>query len=259
MEENKPSRAKIIKNAAFFALLLLSVAVTTATPFLDEKWRDICDLIVRGFAAGAILFLLSAEGTLVFGKRLFPRTTAVRVATVLLFLVAINNFPFFDLLTHRAAASIAPDALILYILSSAATAAFEESLFRGLLFPLIREKTKRTLRGELAALVLSSAIFALLHLVNLITAPLPATLLQVTYTFGIGLFAGLLYLLSGGLLLPILFHAIYNFGGLFLSTFGTLPPAAPFTVLSTAALAATAALFAVLALRDFARDAKVYK
>lgn len=256
MEENKPTRAKIVKNVIFFVLLCLSVTVATATPFLDGKWRDICDLLVRGFAAGAILFLLSAEGALVFGARLFPRTTATRTAAMLIFLVALNNFPFFDLLTHRASVAFSSHALFFYALSSAATAAFEESLFRGLLFPLIREKTKRTFRGELAALFFSSAIFALLHLVNLIEAPLPATLLQVTYTFGIGLLSGLLYLFSRGLLLPILFHAIYNFGGLFLPTFGKLPPAAPFTVLSTFALAATAAVFAVLALRDFAREEK---
>lgn len=259
MQENPNARAKRAKNTLSVALLVCAVLLSVTAPFLDAAVRTLADLLVRIFAAGAILLLLAAEDAFSLGGRLIPRTPITCAAVFFIFLVALNNFPFYDLLSHRASVSVSFPSLALYTLSALATAAFEEALFRGLLFPLVRAKTKRTLRGELAALTLSSALFALLHLVNLIAAPLPATLLQVAYTFGIGLFAGLLCLLFRGLFPSFLFHALYNFGGLFLSSFGTLPPAAPFTVISTALLAILAGGLSLLALAQLAQEENVHK
>jgi membrane protease YdiL (CAAX protease family) len=251
MQTNKQTGAKTVKTALFFLFLggalILSFLPASVYP---AALSSLGGTLVRALAAATILFLLSGEGMLALGGRITPKTPATLSATVLIFLVALNNFPFLELLSGAAVAVLSPLSLFFYILGALATAAFEESLFRGLLFPLVRAHTKRTLRGELAAILLSSALFALLHLINLIEAPLPDTLLQVAYTFGIGLLSSLLYLLSGGLLLPFLFHALYNFGGLFLPTFGTPPAPAPFTVIFTAALAATAGVLSLYALRD---------
>jgi membrane protease YdiL (CAAX protease family) len=78
------------------------------------------------------------------------------------------------------------------LLLSIAAGLGEEIFFRGVLQPAI-------------GLLLSSLLFGLLHAINLGYA-LYATLM--------GLYLGVLYYASGGLVLPIVTHALYDFGAL---------------------------------------------
>lgn len=196
------------------------------------------------------------------------------LACILLFAVALNNFPFYALACGDAAVTLVPSALLAYTLTALFTAAAEELLFRGLLFPylLVRfsrsedraepssekekegekeaEKEAEKEKGALLLSVsLSSLLFGCVHLFNLFGgASLPDTLLQIGYSTLIGAAAALLLLLCRSLWVPILFHFVYNFGGLFVGTFGTGELGTPPVILSTAALAVFAAGWAVAAL-----------
>ena len=88
-----------------------------------------------------------------------------------------------------------------------AVATIEEVLFRGLLFRLVEERT-----GTWAALVVSAAIFGLLHLVN--PAATPGGALAI---IAAGSMLAAAYVATRSLWLPIGLHLGWNFaeGGLF--------------------------------------------
>lgn len=147
------------------------------------------------------------------------RKNALPVA--LAFLVCLNNLPALALLSGAARVTAPAGTVLLFVLSCLAVAALEEALFRGLLLPLLLARMGRDRRGVFFAVLLSSALFGAVHFFNLAAgAALPAVLLQVGYSFLTGCMFAVLYLLGGGLLLPMVAHALYNFGGLLVPTLG---------------------------------------
>ncbi len=260
--------------AFFFAALLLAAVAELLPLSLFAAFGEAHAPLARRalvlcFAAVAVAAVLASLGhgrLLSRFSRPLPRGT--RAACLLLFLVALNNFPFYTLARGMATVTPAPLPLLAYVLSCLFTAVTEELLFRGFLFPAILsrlphtpvqgaaadEQAAKTPLGDdkhrlLAAVVLSSLLFGLVHLFNLAGgASLPATLLQIGYSTLIGAAAALLLLISGSLWIPVIFHFIYNLGGLFVPTFGSgrLDPVP--VVVSTALLALLAAGYAVYAL-----------
>lgn len=81
----------------------------------------------------------------------------------------------------------------------------EELLTRGFAVNLMRKAG----HGEVAVALVSSAIFAALHLGNLFTSSqgLVTTLIQFVYTFGFGICMYLALRVTGNLIWPILLHA----------------------------------------------------
>lgn len=97
--------------------------------------------------------------------------------------------------------------LVIQSFSTLFLAFLEEVIFRFLLFTYLSQKMKKW-----AALLLSSAIFGLLHFINLLGgADIVSTLQQVGYSFFNGLVCGLMWGYGGGMVLPIVYHALFNF------------------------------------------------
>ena len=67
---------------------------------------------------------------------------------------------------------------------------------------------------------ISSAIFALTHLINLLNGFNPAVFLQVGYTFLIGSMCGIVFVKTGNIFFPAVLHMIYNFGGMLVEKCG---------------------------------------
>ncbi len=80
----------------------------------------------------------------------------------------------------------------------------EELLFRGLIFGLFKKRL-----GPTAAVVLASALFALIHLLPEVIFPI----------FLVGLVLNWVYLRTGSLAYTILFHMLFNAGTLALASF----------------------------------------
>ena len=82
----------------------------------------------------------------------------------------------------------------------------EELIFRGIIISVLKH------RGKKAAIIISSVIFGLFHLVNLIYgAEILDTIVQVIFAFGFGLVMACIRYESGLILPQILVHALWDF------------------------------------------------
>lgn len=199
---------------------------------------------------GGIFMLLF----LFFGNErryLFPKRRGVPRAllwSIPCFLVALVNFPFSALIT-RSATVTRVDLLWIFLLKYLSVALLEETFFRGLLLPFF-EKLFRTQRyAKLYAVLVTSVLFALFHLINLaFGADVPSTLLQVGYTFLIGAMLAVMLLKTENLWLCIFTHFLFDVGGMLIPELGSgIFQDTVFWVL-TAALGALCAVHIILTL-----------
>lgn len=137
----------------------------------------------------------------------------------------------------------AADAALSLVAIAVAPAVCEELLFRGFVLQALRGRL-----GTAAAVVLSTALFAVIHLDFSPSAP---TLYRVPFAFAVGVGFAVLRLRSGSLLPPMVAHAVVN-----AITFGAALQEAPVTVLpdprpwlGAALLAGGAAALVALVLR----------
>ena len=191
---------------------------------------------------GALVFfaLLLSEG-----YRLLAPTRGFRPlgTFLLIFLpplaVVINNLPLPALITGDA--QILPHAPVVWVwfsLECLAISLFEEAAFRGVIFPMLAERRCKTKRGLLISILLTSAVFGLLHLVNLAQgAGIGAVVRQIGYSFLIGAMCSVVLIKTHNLWLCVLLHAVFDFGGKLIDTLGagriwTLPAILITTVLA---------------------------
>ena len=85
-------------------------------------------------------------------------------------------------------------------------------MFRGLILKLLLVKMGHTKKGIVNAIVISSVIFGLPHIVNSIagTLEIAANIGQIIAAIGIGFLYGVLYLRTKNLWVPILLHGFMN-------------------------------------------------
>ena len=113
------------------------------------------------------------------------------------------------------------EQLILFALECVFVASFEELTFRGIVFPLLLSRFGAGKRERASAVLASSLLFGLMHLVNLISgAGVGETFLQAGYTFLIGAMFAVVLLCTGDLVVCIVLHTVYNFGGMLVPTLG---------------------------------------
>jgi membrane protease YdiL (CAAX protease family) len=188
------------------------------------------------------------------------KLNALRLLVILpFFLIAVNNFPFLSVLMGDASlASATADGYVKYALLCLAVGLFEELAFRGCVFVYALEQTKRISSAPLrvlAASVISSAVFGLVHLTNLFAgASIGAVLLQVCYSFLIGGMCSIMLLKTQNVWYCVLCHAIYNFAGgvvpeLGSGTLWTVP-----TVVLTAVVGVAVAVYAFVVLFRISAD-----
>jgi len=91
------------------------------------------------------------------------------------------------------------------------TGVFEEVLVRGLILKILLLKMGQTKKGIINACLISSAIFGIAHIVNIIVVgELLPVITQVVYATFIGVFYAALFLRTKTLWIPILFHGLTN-------------------------------------------------
>ena len=212
--KNKSSRRRVL-----FALVLLLLVLMLLVELLREKIMTsfdygelvyvICSRIIGGVSCTALLLLLSFE------KMLSPKTS---LRAFLIFIpcmaVAVNNFPFITYFTGRAHVDSGAAHVLLYAFSCVCTAFFEEMAFRGCVFTSILQ-VKGSRRSDVFwSIALSSAVFGLVHLVNLFVGASPiSVILQVGYSFLIGAMCSVILVRTVNIWYCVLLHAVYNFAG----------------------------------------------
>ena len=188
------------------------------------------------------------------------KPNAMRLLIILpFFVIAVNNFPFLSVFMGDASlASATTDGYVKYALLCLAVGLFEELAFRGCVFVYALEQTKKFSSAPLrvlAASVISSAVFGLVHLTNLFAgASIGAVLLQVCYSFLIGGMCSIMLLKTENVWYCVLCHAIYNFAGgvvpeLGSGTLWTVP-----TVVLTAVVGVAVAVYAFVVLFRISAD-----
>lgn len=194
-----------------------------------------------------LIFEIKAE------KILIPGISLKSFLFTLPFLiVALNNFPFLPLFSGSAKLLANDFAdFFCYSLACIGISVFEESVFRGVVFSsLLRkfcaeknssgacsgdikternehserenESAKKYKYGEFWAVVLSSALFGAVHLVNLFAgAGIIPVIVQIGYSFLIGAMCSVAMLETGNIYSAVILHAVFDFGGL-LTDYGLL-------------------------------------
>ena len=163
------------------------------------------------------------------------------------FLVVVNNMPILSMVWGDAYLVYnAPVYLLWFGAECLAIGLFEELAFRGVIFLMLAEGRHTTRKGLFWSLILSSAVFGGVHLVNLLAgAGIGDVILQIGYSFLIGAMCSVVLLKTRNIWLCVTLHAIYDFCGTLLPTLGDGTWWDTPTVIFTAVLAVATAAYLV--------------
>ena len=162
--------------------------------------------------------------------------------------VAVNNAPIIGLATGNAYITDPVGGVLIMLAYCLAIGTFEEFAFRGLFFMMILEDRRKSTKQIFWTTAISSAVFGLVHLVNIAVGANPgATLLQVGYSFLIGGMCAIVLLKTGSIWYCVLLHTVYDIGGTILYVGGGVRWDAV-TVTITAVLGVAVAVFMAISL-----------
>ena len=214
----------------------------------DAYRAPILDTLVMD-GLGAVVFVCM---TLYMGYRVLDPLRKP-VGKSLLFLlpslaVAINNFPLIGLATGNAYVTDPIGGVLIVVAYCLAIGMFEEFAFRGLFYLMILDGRRSSTKQIFWTTAISSAVFGLVHLVNLAIGASPgATLLQVGYSFLIGGMCAIVLLKTANIWYCVLLHFVYDLGGTILYLGGGVRWDTV-TVIITAVLGVAVAVFMVISL-----------
>lgn len=175
----------------------------------------------RLLAAGVFLVLLMTQGYRVLNpvRRPLGRSLLVSLPA---FAVVINNMPILSMIwgdayvVHGTAAH-----WFWFALQCVAVGAFEEIAFRGVILLRLAEGRRHTHRDLLISILLTSAVFGGMHVLNLLAGADPGgVIMQIGYSFLIGAMCSVVLLKTANLWLCVVLHAIYDFCGFLMPTLG---------------------------------------
>lgn len=217
------------KQVAYVILILLSLIGMAFVSFYDLYPTH--DLIVAELSEGihvrilgtivfALLMSLMGYSLLTFRKVSWKMFLYVVVPG---FIIAFNNLPIVAYLEGRAVMTESLNVFLLFVLFCLSIGVFEEVVFRGLILTVLLQRLPETKQGILIAIVLSSVIFGVIHFVNLVAGASPFdTLLQMGYSFLMGMLWAVVYLKTKNLWMAVLLHALYNMAGLVFVQIGSV-------------------------------------
>ena len=205
------------------AALLLVYEIVGFKAIFGEADKAVEDLVsmtltrlLGGFAFIAVL-LNTGYRVLVPFRKPFLRSLLISLPA---FAVVINNLPIIPLISGRAYIDSPVWKIILLLAECLAVAFFEETAFRGVVFLGFAEKRRGSIKGLFISIILSSAVFGAVHLLNLFTSSPLSVLLQIGYSFLIGAMCSVVLIRTADLWLCVILHAIFNFAGAVVPTCG---------------------------------------
>lgn len=174
-----------------------------------------------------IVLLLSVLAIKIIGK---PRDLTLKLRNIKMFftkgwyiivasfIFAILNFMSIDFFNITSISQI-----LFFFINVILGVIFEELVFRGIIQNIIVEKYEVYKKSVWNGIIISSLIFAVIHLLNLIGQPyfILGTITQVIYTFCLGMLLGVVYYFSKNIWSVILLHFIFNVLGSYSTLFIT--------------------------------------
>lgn len=232
--------AKYLVPMSILSLLLLFFLLSF--PHLQDTFEKdtytLLELSVSRFLGGTVFLLLIPYLKLPILS--FGRLPSVKALLLVLpaFLIAVNNFPILGLIRGSVYVDCTVEKAALFVLACLAIGFFEEIAFRGVIFPMLLTRLLSALKKRTAgkeaptrvpyqtvavflSIVLTSAAFGLVHILNLFAGSNPlAVLLQIGYSFLIGGMCAIVLLRTRCIWLPVLIHAVYDVGGMLIEYLG---------------------------------------
>lgn len=265
MKNNMPASEMA---AAIFITLALTVLDVTGYPaalFLNVSLADIQPIIPTLMVNQLILILLGLAAVRLFCPHLTLGLSGKGLAAGLrrflpfgLLMTAVTMLAFYlGLLGRYDYAPTVWKVLIEGIVYYIGVAVIEEIYIRGLLLNILRRLFSRRRQAALLAILLSSCLFGLGHIVGMIGLDLPTIFCRVIWTTALGIFFGVLYVWSENLWVPITVHFLVDLCGIpfCFTTDLQYPPLTTAIVLVTYVLFAAGSLFFYLK-REKARCAQ---
>ena len=117
--------------------------------------------------------------------------------------IIYNCYPFTE---NPTVMRIILESIVYYLL----VAIIEELLLRGLIFNLFAEFFKNRKNGVLLAIIVSSVLFAIGHVPSVISEGPLVCIFRFLYPFGFGVYAGYLYKKTDNLVIPIIYHFLFD-------------------------------------------------
>ena len=243
-------------------MLIYEFFLSGIIPVSDESVKSGIDMIVTRALGGAVFItILAYVGYKVMNplKRPFLRSVLFAIPA---FVVAVNNLPIYPLATGIAGVTSPLWQVLLLALECLMVGLFEEVCFRGVIFLGFLEKRRATTKDRFVAIILSSAVFGAVHLINIFLGASPgAVLMQIGYSFLIGAMCSVVLMKTANLWLCVLIHAIFNFCGALVPRCGEGIIWEPVTVTVTAIIAVAVTVYMTVAFfRIKARECdRIYK
>lgn len=202
-------------------LLIAALCVSFPLDWLgintDSLWIPTVLRIAFSIIGIVLIIIFGFSRVFKFGKDAIKNWD---IALVAIF-IAVNNFPIIALLNKEAVVSADTSKIISFICYCFSVGLFEEIFFRGLILSVFLIYFKSQKYGSLWAVIVSSIIFSLMHILNLFSGTaLDAVFLQVGYTFLNGMVYSLLFYFTKSIYLSVLCHALFDVGGLMVGYLG---------------------------------------
>jgi membrane protease YdiL (CAAX protease family) len=193
--------------ALLFFLLLNGTAL--AFNFLPDSlfWGYAQELFIILYSVGLVLLLGFKNA---FRRAGFLKALLCSSAVIAFMLFSLGSF--FERATSNPDTVWASTGMILFGLVQAAVIGIrEECFFRGAIQNILAQKYIDSVKGVWLSALTASAIFGLVHLINIFTGFNPSiVLMQVISATSTGLFFAAVYLRSRNLWVPILVHALID-------------------------------------------------
>lgn len=165
-------------------------------------WLYIITYIVVNILFLIFLFIFSKKSTLKINKQ----KTNFKIASLFIPAFVICGSNYLYLLTNPSDFSANFEVtFFIYFVFTIFTALKEEFIFRVLLITNLDSVKK-----PLNKILISSGIFAFMHIFNFFSSFNPYYLLQIVYTFGLGLVLGLIYYYSNSFIMCFSLHFLFN-------------------------------------------------
>ena len=223
-----PRKSESLVTALTLSLLFVSAAAILffyASPPAtdDDTINDLLRAVVPRFFIAVFLLVVAIE--------YFPQSLAsgrVSKSNLLWCLlplwVTLVNFPASALIRGTARVTRV-ELLWLFVFKCLLIGLSEEVLFRGIIFYSLSEYCKKRVNTCFLPVLISSAVFALFHFINLIEgANILSVLQQVGYSFLIGAMLAVTLLKTKNIWLCVALHALFDFGGFLIADLGRGSP-----------------------------------
>lgn len=208
-ESLKEEKILINKKRLYSIMYLVSlVLLINSLPFSlfikNEIILFVIDLIIKIASIIYIIIYIKKED---INKLSFEKLTPKDLKFLPLLLLCCSNFFVVMLQNFTLKGEIDLFKIITGLFLSMGVAIVEELLFRS---QVLEEFLKH--KNKFSSILYSSLIFGSVHLLNISSlSSIPMVLVQVCYTFFLGMILGIIYVFRKNIILPIIFHFSFNF------------------------------------------------